>query len=58
MKLDEMTWEDLCAFFAMHGFLAGNYKTDAQSVDEHFKNISAASYALAEDMKIEREKDE
>jgi len=55
MKLDNMTWEDLCAFFAMHGFLAGNYKTDAQSIDEHFKNISAASYAIAEDMKIERE---
>ena len=50
-----MTWEDLCAFFAMQGFLAGNYKTDAQSIDEHFKNISAASYALAEDMKMERE---
>jgi hypothetical protein len=55
MKIEELSWEDLCAFFAMQGFLSGKHTSDAKDIIEHFDNIAAASYAMAERMKIERQ---
>ena len=55
MKIDYLTWEDLCAFFAMQGFLAAKTTSDAADIIDHLDNIAAASYAAAERMKIERE---
>jgi hypothetical protein len=55
MKIDELTWEDLCAFFAMQGFLAAKTTSDAADIIDHFDNISAASYAVATRMQIERQ---
>ena len=55
MKIEELSWEDLCAFFAMQGFLAGKHTSDATDIIDHFDNIAAAAYAMAERMKIERQ---
>jgi len=55
MKIEELSWEDLCAFFAMQGFLAGKHTSGAKDIIDHFDNIAAASYAMAERMKIERQ---
>jgi len=58
MKIDEMTWEDLCAFFAMQGMMAGNWKTDTIDFDSHAKHIAQAAYFFAEQMKEERHREE
>jgi hypothetical protein len=55
MKIEELTWQDLCAFFAMQGFLAAKTTSDSDDIIDHFDNIAAASYAMATRMHMERQ---